>query len=358
MKKDRKKNRKTDAKADRKRKKKNTIILASVLVVAAFIIVFFILFNKHPVMAKVNDYQIRQEELQLFMDIYKSEAASNLKKTYDVTLSSQTYEEKAGDKTALQYWKDYAFERLLRYKIEQQLAVKQGILNFQDISFSSFQRTYEEENNRRNSAIQRGEVVYGARQYTIQSYYRYQYSNLQIDLMDKLFTDGGELDVKKKQLEEYYLAHKEDYKEIDSYVFTQYVCKEAADLIENQQEEIYEAIQKGQKGLDVLNKYDIEKNQIELNQENYRSLSKEAPDIYEIARNMKEGEVSDFLSYKDSFMILKCEVRKEGGYGEFDEYQEEIKANYKRETYEQYIDTLVQEAHVKLSKRYINYKPQ
>ena len=102
----------------------------------------------------------------------------------------------------------------------------------------------------------------------------------------------------------------------------------------------------------------IEKNQIELNQENYRSLSKEAPDIYEIARNMKEGEVSDFLSYKDSFMILKCEVRKEGGYGEFDEYQEEIKANYKRETYEQYIDTLVQEAHVKLSKRYINYKPQ
>lgn len=346
-----------DRKMRMKRKKRNTFILLAVILMVATMVGIFIWKEKSPVVARVNDYEVTVEELQLFMDIYKSEVSGNLKETYNITLDRKSYEEKAGDKTALQYWKDYGFERLLRYKIEQQLAVEQGVLESSDILFSSFKKSYKGENKRRDSAIKRGEVVYGARQYTMQSYYRYQYSNMQIDLIDKLFTRGGVLSASKEQLQEYYLVHKEDYKELDSYVFDQYLWEESQNLTEAEQKEIYEAINKGQQGMDVLNKYHIEKNQIELNQDNYRGLSKESNEIYEIALNMKAGEISDLIPYQNSFMILKCESREEGEYGEFEEYQEEVEANYKQETYEQYIDTLVQKANVEFCTRYESYRP-
>lgn len=95
--------------------------------------------------------------------------------------------------------------KLVRLKVQQGLMREHGI--WPEIDHAAFLRTFAAENERRRLALARGEVIYGPRAYTEESYFAYLFSNALIRLKAKLAE--SELRPTEEELQRYYELKKE-----------------------------------------------------------------------------------------------------------------------------------------------------
>jgi len=92
-----------------------------------------------------------------------------------------------------------AFDECVSIKVQQILALEQGIV--EDIDFTSLQRQRVKENKERKRITAEGGVVYGPVEYDEDSYFRYILNNMKIHVMDKI---ESEMSIPESELKDRY----------------------------------------------------------------------------------------------------------------------------------------------------------
>lgn len=261
--------------------------------------------------AKVDGLDITGKEVDMFMNFCKSEFLAEHTEYSAENLSNEAKKE----------LRQMAFDEIVRFKEEQLLAVKFGIVAKESITYQAMINEMKIENSVRAEKIKNGEIVYGLKEFSLESYYKYIRSNLQLELQKKMYDEGAIEKSSVDKLKEYYQNNIEQYKAVDSYKLN--VCEMDDDL-----------------------KTILSKQEIEINDENYLSFSKESIDLYSKAITMKEGEISDTIEYQGKLVVLECISRKAGGYRDFNKYRDDVYLDWKNDAYENYVDELVDKANI------------
>lgn len=351
----------------RKREKKTKIIFLSVLVillVISFILVsmFFFHVGNEDVVASVDEYEITAQELKAHMSWNKPYVVEHFQKEDGIEAGKNFWNQKYHGTTPNAYLREYALEELTRYKVEQQLAVSYGMIEKKDTSYSMFLQQLAKENRSRADKIARGEVVYGVRKYTESTYFSYLYSNMQLQLQEKMSEEGEPLFVSDAELKKWYDLNKEkrfscaDTIVLDSYSVTLpngqdagFDSSQTARFLELQKD-----LQNGESLEKLKKRYkEAAYQKITIDDQNADRMQKTSQIFYHGAQNLQAGEVSEVLCDKNTIMVLKCISRKKGGFKNYEEYKSGIQKEYTEECYEQYIKKLVKKAKVV---KYAKYK--
>ena len=107
--------------------------------------------------------------------------------------------------------KEVAMQNLIRIKIEQQLARKNGLIT--EFNYTSFVELWRKENTRRKKAVKNNEAIYGPMQHLMDSYYNYVYTIMVTELKDKL--RKKDFVINPNQIESYYQQNKKKYKNFE-----------------------------------------------------------------------------------------------------------------------------------------------
>lgn len=192
---------------NKKRSKKTLIyvgVIAVLILVAIAVYITFSHVGENEAVVKVNGEAVTARELSRHMSWNKAYVITYFKDEYDAEVDSDFWNRSYGDTTPNEYLREYTLKQLVRYKVEQQLAVSYGLMGKEETTYKSFLKKLEEENNSRSGKAQNGEIVYGVTQYTESTYFSYVYSNMQLRLQDMLSEKGEPLYVSDEDLKKWY----------------------------------------------------------------------------------------------------------------------------------------------------------
>ena len=347
-------------------RKKRKIAMVTMLIAAVFLLggmfIFRYVVRDNETVAVVDGSAITAQELSAAMQRNKTYAITHFAEYSKGSIDKAFWKQNIENTTPEKYLRKVAFDELTRLKIEQNIAVSEGLLGENQTSYQAFLESMKKENDTRAEKLKNGEIVYGVKKYTEDSYYSYYSSNLSLKNQEALSKEGKPLHLTKEALSKWYDENKEErYRAIDQYSFTTYQAKEEA-LEHRTSEEIYkmllkvrQKLEKGETDKEIsweLTELSIQK--VELNEQTESDLQKTSASLYEAAKQMKEGEVSEVLTDETSgrYLVIKCNRREDGGFKDFETYKEGIKKEAISENYEKYVDQLVKEAKVEKKKKY------
>ncbi|MFD0959959.1 peptidylprolyl isomerase [Paenibacillus chungangensis] len=223
-------------------------------------------------------------------------------------------------------------EAIISAKVVQQEAMRYGLLK--EDSYAYFLSELQAENKRRERAIANDDVIYGPRQYTEQSYYHYRQANLFNQLKSSWIESEG--DISEEALHQYFETNREQVaRKHDSIIIHKVTAALQEELLSIETQiangasfmEIYHARDESDGGAEVES----------ISDENYREVSKYRSQYYDAAVRLQPGEVSVIIPDGQSYAILYCAERVEGGYFSFNEIREEVIHKYWDEEFEAHI---------------------
>ena len=277
------------------------------------------------IVAKVNGYAITAQELSDRMSAEKSYIIEQYgdKKQIDEDFWST----EINGVTPRSKLQNRALDVLKTYKVEQQVAVENKIIDKKNTSYTALISAMENENNLRSQKIASGQPVYGAKKYTKSTYFTYYYSNLQIENKKKLGEKGGALYSDNKTVKAWYDSVKDEkYPAFDTYDLTVYKL----DLTKSSYDEksARDIMQKVKAALESKKDYDyikgnickdVVKSNAKVNDDNASNLQKSAAELFNEMPSLNAGDVSDVVSDESSIFVVVCNLRKDGGYKSYNE---------------------------------------
>lgn len=311
------------------------------------------------IVAKVNGYSITAQELSDRMEAEKSfiiEKYGENKKIND-----DFWESEIDGVTLLSKLQDHTLEILTKFKVEQQIAVENKIIDKSNTTYASIIKLMENENNSRSQKIANSQPVYGVKKYTKTSFFTYYYSNLQIDNKNKLGSTGGTLYTNDKDLRAWYESVKvEKYKAFDNYDLTLYTISKA------ENSDAYTIMKNLKSSLENKRDFnyiknnisnDILKNDTLVNDENASDLQKNSYLAFEEIQKLKTGDISELIDENGSILVVVCNKRSDGGFKSFKAYKSAIYNEYIAEKYDEYVLDKVKSAKVVKLEKFEYVKP-
>lgn len=340
-----------------RKNRNNFIIICIILTICAVIaIVCLSRINKGNV-ASVNGVLVSQNEFLHHLIKSRAEVYQYFRQKYGVSDSKNFWTTSFEDEVPIDVARDRALEECTRIKVQQIMAKEKGITK--DISYSTFLKSLKEENYRRKAARERSQVIYGPVQYSESEYYSYLFSNMVVQLKEKLQEEMGILDI---NLKDFYESEKERlYKKREDIKVSQFTIRYKDSMHKHKAllaaENIMRLMEDGDKnhsiipGIAVDNSINIEIRERSFNDSTYREDEKNDPVILEASEGLLEGQVSSVLEVEQSFVVLICVERRNAGYKEYDEVKENVKTNYIEKKYNELIGRMVQEADIKINEK-------
>ena len=322
-------------------------------VIAAAIIIIVKETNKtvspDETVAKVNGYSITAQELSDRMSAEKSYIIEKYGNNQEI--NDDFWDKEIDGVTPLSELQDHTLEVLTKFKVEQQIAVENKIIDKKDASYNSIIHLMENENNSRSQKIANSQPVYGVKQYTKSSFFTYYYSNLQIENRNKLGEKGGKLYTDDKALKAWYESVKnEKYKAFDKYDLTVYTIEKAknnnADIIMKKVKSALENKKDFNYIKNNINK-DVLKNNTLINDENASDLQKSSSLAFEEVQKLKSGDISEVIDENNSLSVIVCNSRSNGGFKSFKTYKSAVYNEYISEKYNKFVLNKVKSAKVK-----------
>lgn len=366
------------SKHHKKNKAKAGIILPLIvapLIIAMVVSIFiFISYEEskkvddNETVALVNGYKITALELSDRMAEYKADVVDKFGKEYKDELNEDFWEmevEADGEKTTpREYLQNLALEKLVRFKIEQKVAVDNNIISADEVSYDSILKSMKSENADRSQKKAEGKAIYGVSSYNKNTYFKYYYSNLSLKNRNALSESGKPLFVSDVDLKKWYDKVKEEkYPKFDTYKIYNFVVYYSPSGEENlptlsKAEDIGKKVKTAlENGKDIYYiksniSSSVESYYVDISDENASDIYKNNPELYKAIENMNSGDVSGVLvgvrsqNNKNVVYVAKCESREDGGFKDFDENKEAIFTECTQEKYEEYIDGEVKKATV------------
>ena len=301
--------------------------------------------GRYQTVARIGALDICRQELEDQMRRDRAAIISAFQTDYGADPGDEAFWQTEYDgRTPMDALRDTAMQHVRLYKIQQQLAMDHGIL--QDASYEAFEQALKQENQNRAEQIRAGEAVYGAAEFTTDTYYDYRLSNLQIALREKLSASGQPLDADEATLRAFYEQKKEtDYKKVQNARMRLYtVSFDDSGLTEQQAGERADWL----RALLLAGADDptaqiggaLTVAELTLNENTAAGASKTDPIVYTQALQLQPGEYSEVFQNRAAFCILYCESAEAGGYQSYDEVADAVRSLYIREQYPAYIEKL------------------
>lgn len=310
--------------------------------------------------AQVNGEEISLREFKRSLHQNREIVASQLREKYGTEDETDFWKNSDDKASTLNILKEKSLNDCVRFKIEQLAAKEKGLIS--DTGYEKFSTAFNEENERRKKALERGEVIYGPKQYNEEFYYDYLFGAAIRNLKEKLSREA--FDVSEQNLESYYETHKaERYRRKDT-VKIQIISidysggkGESARIARDKARETMAEIRQ-RVGVDANFFESAEKfaNRITvsektLNPTRQNEGGEEQSQLEAKAARLNIGEMSEVFEENKAFHTVKCVGRIASGYFDFDEIREVVKSNYIDEQYRLFIDKKAQAAEVEINRK-------
>lgn len=306
----------------------------------------------------VDGHKVTDPEFRWFLSREKAAVFQYFNRKYQAAFDQDFWKTEFQGRIPVELAKERTLQKLIRTKVQLILFQQLGLIR--STEYSTFLEILENENRRRNDALQAGKIIYGPVQYNQRQYYDYWLSNLTIRarkiLADQRFAIPEEL------LKSHYEAQKEKhYKKNDT------IPIERITISPNREndkptpshllirEEILIRANAGQPFQLIVNDY---KNRETVNvffhkrtftHEDYFRDSSLLEEILKTTRNLSHGQVNWFIN-NGSLQIIKVLERAPGGYTPFEQVKEIIRAKLIDEQYEALIQRLIKNAKIQINK--------
>jgi hypothetical protein len=136
------------------------------------------------VIAWVNQYPISNAEFKHWMLLQRAAVHNYFYTTYNIADSEDFWETETEGESPMEMLKEMALEKAVRCKVQQIMALENGIADH--IDFDQMMLEMQEENLKRKKKIEKGEVVYGAKHYTERTYFAHEFDKMVIQLKSAL----------------------------------------------------------------------------------------------------------------------------------------------------------------------------
>lgn len=287
----------------------------------------------------INEVSIPQEEYEMFLQDQKALTVNYFTQTYGAEYDAEFWTTKYGEEIPIEVAKGVALEKLVRMKVEQQVAKELGLIG--DTHFN----TLIEEMDKNKS-------MYGAENMDLFQRYSVFHSKLVLDAKNQFKINYKEIDEK---------ILKAKYEEVKETLFNVpddlKVMELAIEIIEeNDTESVLNAIlaDVGEEITvdDLISKYQG-KALIVPKEKNYgvyegkdSNLSEQDLMLKEMAYTLENGEVTMMMPSEEECYILICVERQTNGIASFDEVKSIVEDMVKEEAYKAYIDGLIDKAKI------------
>jgi len=148
------------------------------------------------VIAWANQYPISNAEFEHWMLLQRAAVHNYFFNKYHIADSEDFWETEAEGESPLEMLKEMALDKAVRCKVQQIMALEKGIV--EHIDFDQMMLEMQEENLKRKTKIEKGEVVYGAKHYTERTYFAHEFDKMVIQLKTALLEE--ELKPSEKEL--------------------------------------------------------------------------------------------------------------------------------------------------------------
>jgi len=343
---------------------KKLIIAFLMLIIIVASTIYLIVDNKKmSVVATINGEPIFDVEFKHRLLSNRADICSYFAQKYGVKEDAKFWNNSFNGEVPINMAKQKTLEQLIRIKIEQILAREKGIID--DISYSAFLKSFENENTMRKEFAKDNKIIYGAINYNEQEYFAYIYSNMIKKLKDYL--KNNEFTIDEAAIREKYEKEKEKYKKNASvkvqkvYVNWEDNKKEERDNATIEAERIIklvkEELNKGKDPESLVNAYNQDNRNIlklkfteqNFNDNTARDDSDKYPLLRAYALKLSLGEVSDVIQLDNTFCVIKC-VEKEGlDYIPYEQIRPVLIEKFVDEKYENLINALCKEAKININ---------
>ncbi|WP_054028746.1 peptidylprolyl isomerase [Bacillus sp. FJAT-28004] len=308
---------------------------------------YIALVNGFSISAKEFDNAIKANKAQIIDYFYNKYAAEQTPEFWMTSFEGEIPAESINKK---------ALDDSVRIKIRQLIAQEQGVLP--DISYDVFLRQLDEENKRRQSAVDNNEIIYGPIQYGEEAYFEYVLSQTTRSVKSQFMQDEWKpddqtlkrfYDMQKQQL---YLSQGSVKVKLISLSFLD--SNQAVDLAlkEEAKNKMEQAMAMAASGTDfekIAKAFSVNMMDKDFNSSNVRSNSRSP--VAQAAEKLSIDETSGIIEENGRYYMMKCmENQIEGsGFQDFDSIQEQVRKDYADYQYEKYVMKRVSEAQIVLN---------
>ncbi len=319
-------------------KKKNCIIITiPVLVFFVFLVVFM---SRDRFSMTINGSKIDKEEFLAAASQKKYEVTSYFSGKSGGNVDSDFWEREIEGEVPYKKLAEAAIEELKYFHAVYGLAAEKGYVENDD--YQSFLERWESENKIRKEKIEKGEVVYGLSEYTLDLYREYEMDTLQKSYCDDLENEG--MDITDGDRQQYYEENREYYTQEDDRILDYVqIPYESENISEDKVEKLKESLTSVYKAMDkehslselagndesllpYLEHADVTAEELSL-------YSRSIGDVLGYAWELKEGESTAVLDENGCLYLIECTERKENDAVSIDEVKDNINKTLREERY-------------------------
>lgn len=302
--------------------------------------------------AWVNGVPIETREFEAALMAERIGVISYFQTAYGAEYDNRFWNTLYGGENPIEILRDKALATCVRNKVQQIAAIKSGILDAEGASYTTFLQRLTDENNRREEAVTRNEVIYGPTQYEEQDFYSYLLSNVANKLKEQLAS--GELAPTTEELETFYDRKKDQVFMKSAYIKANKVVvplqsdgNSSIQLAEKiranaiQLQSLKQAVKKLDRDLQVTEQ--------EFDDQSNRNDNKYFPEILEEVTVLLPGEVSEVIPLPEGNVLLEVVERREYGYVSYSDVKDQVRSMLFDEKYASWLEKEIKQAQVKVN---------
>ncbi|WP_438348745.1 hypothetical protein ACP8HI_24660 [Paenibacillus sp. FA6] len=311
--------------------------------------------SSDEVVFAIDTYEVTDSEFNAFLQNKKALTASYFKRTYDIDYSEDFWTSSFNGENPLEYAKQQVMDDLLKVKIEQIMMKENGVVS--DISYKSFLKSLESENNERQRKLKNNEPIYGPKNYGAQEYYSYLHSINYQKLIDKLSKvasntlsdDAVQQMYEDMKLDYFHKGYSFDYEKI-SLISESGGSKEALEEIQHISVSNDVSLEEAAKliGQSVR----VESMTLDLDEVSKDDTLSQL--LYETFLELNDGEFSEVDQISSESFMYRISEKQDKGFEKFDDVKSAVIQIHVQGQLEQKVSQRLSEAKVQMNEEVFN----
>jgi hypothetical protein len=321
------------------------------------------------IVAEVGGEPITAAELKRMLGQQRASVIDYFKRTYGEDLGENFWHTDYQGEVPADTARSWALKEAVKIKLQLKLAESHGMIN--GTSYDDLLAEMEQENARRDAALQAGLPVYGPVRFDEGSFMDFYISRILIELKVRLSED--ELGVTDRQLMQHYESLKDELFRLEDSVRFYKISVSYLDdgvqvdsgmkqTVQGMMVNIKQQLEQGKTVHEMVEEMQevdtappIQIAEEHFNEDTARMYFKSLPELYDVLTNIKENDqISRVIDDRSTGQLVLAMIigREANGYRSFEEQKDIVRRHYTNVLYEAYLNKLIEEADVNIDDNY------
>lgn len=342
-----------------RRKSMLTIIIS--LICLCFGVVGYLIIKSNmansPYVLSINGVHVSKQEFEAAMRLERVGVIHEFQSKYGADYDQSFWDKSFNGVTPMESLRKIALDRCITIKLQQIAAAKLDIMDENNISYPRFLELWKKENERRQQAVAKGEIIYGPQSFGEEEFYQYTINNMGIRLKEELAK--SELDLSSDAIITYYQEHKSSLYKKPPYIRTTKLVIMDTSKEKGKAKDIAEQAKLKAEHLHSLQLAANQREDTELSEQIFDETSERGDNRYaaallEAAKQLKPGEISPVIQIEGGYALLQGMEYRDDGYYSLAEVEEDIMNRLTDEQYEEWLSSQRETAEVKINNKLYN----